>query len=136
MKAIIIAMVSEIKIENLFVIKKETFSHHVLYYLKNDYVLIFSGIGKVNAANAITVLSEKFKNELEMVLNLGTVGTKQSHYHPLQTFFINHFQYLDVNVTAFNYEINQVPKEKKLFSFETNPTILKILEPLQEKTWV
>lgn len=133
MVGIIIAMHDEIRLEDLKILKTEFYLTYELYYLKEDVVLVFSKIGKANAAAAIQLLLAKYQHELKTVLNFGTVGSNNSAYQPLDTFFINQFQYLDVDVTAFHYHLNQIPHQDKVYEFNHNDFIDAYLNKLNKQ---
>lgn len=86
-------------------------------------VLLKSGIGKVNAALATSIMHERFTPNF--VINTGTAGGFDEQLNigdlVISTEVIHH----DVNVTAFDYEYGQVPGL---------PPTFKADETLLEKT--
>ena len=118
MIGIIVAMNSEFNKE--FKIKKNCHIHistnqkfYIFNCLKQSFILVFSSVGKANAAATTINLIKTFP--VKKIINLGTAG---SSYEPIKHndyVIASSFQYLDVDVTAFGYEIGQIPKEKKLF---------------------
>ncbi|HEY4601218.1 MAG TPA: 5'-methylthioadenosine/S-adenosylhomocysteine nucleosidase [Cerasibacillus sp.] len=76
--------------------------------LGKQIVLLKSGIGKVNAAMATTIMHERFKPT--HVINTGSAGgfAKELNIGDLviSTEVVHH----DVDVTAFDYEYGQVPQ--------------------------
>ncbi|WP_163537835.1 5'-methylthioadenosine/S-adenosylhomocysteine nucleosidase [Gracilibacillus sp. YIM 98692] len=72
-----------------------------------EVVLLKSGIGKVNAALATTILHERFQPEY--VINTGSAG---GFHHDLEVGDIvisSEVVHHDVDVTAFDYDYGQVP---------------------------
>ena len=70
-------------------------------------ILVKSGIGKVNAAMATTLLLEKYKPDI--VLNTGSAGGFDSSHDVGTVVISNEVRHHDVDVTAFGYEYGQVP---------------------------
>ncbi|WP_163581263.1 5'-methylthioadenosine/S-adenosylhomocysteine nucleosidase [Gracilibacillus saliphilus] len=86
-----------------------------------DVVLLKSGIGKVNAAIATTILFERYQPDY--VINTGSAG---GFHHDLEvgdivisTEVVHH----DVDVTAFDYKYGQVPGLPALF--QANPILIE-----------
>ncbi|WP_208590087.1 5'-methylthioadenosine/S-adenosylhomocysteine nucleosidase [Gracilibacillus suaedae] len=86
-----------------------------------DVVLLKSGIGKVNAAIATTILFERYQPDY--VINTGSAG---GFHHELEvgdivisTEVVHH----DVDVTAFDYKYGQVPGLPALF--QANPILIE-----------
>lgn len=113
MLGIIGAMPEEVEflttnIENLKVVKY----HNLVFYegkiSDKNVVVMQSGIGKVNAAMATTVLLEKY--DIKYVFNIGTAGGVVRDANVLDIVLSEKVCYHDVDVTAFNYEFGQVPK--------------------------
>src|SRR5690625_4332163 len=72
-----------------------------------DVVLLKSGIGKVNAAMATTILMERF--EPSYVINTGSAGGFSSDLEVGDIVIANEVVHHDVDVTAFDYTYGQVP---------------------------
>lgn len=72
-----------------------------------DIVLLKSGIGKVNAAMATTILMERFSPEL--IINTGSAGGFSSHLEVGDVVISSEVVHHDVDVTAFDYVYGQVP---------------------------
>lgn len=70
-------------------------------------VLLKSGIGKVNAAMATTVMHERFTPT--HVINTGSAGGFASNLEVGDIIISTEVVHHDVDVTAFNYEYGQVP---------------------------
>src|SRR5690625_3139884 len=70
-------------------------------------VLLKSGIGKVNAAMATTILMERFAPSY--VINTGSAGGFTNHLKVGDIVIANEVVHHDVDVTAFNYTYGQVP---------------------------
>lgn len=74
---------------------------------EHEVILVKSGIGKVNAAMATTLLLEIYKPDV--VLNTGSAGGFK-HALEVGTIVISdEVRHHDVNVTIFGYEHGQVP---------------------------
>ncbi|MDL4841463.1 5'-methylthioadenosine/S-adenosylhomocysteine nucleosidase [Aquibacillus rhizosphaerae] len=76
-------------------------------------VLLKSGIGKVNAAMATTILHEKYKPSL--VINTGSAGGFSTELKVGDIVVSTEVAHHDVDVTAFNYEYGQVPGQPPTF---------------------
>ena len=72
-----------------------------------DVVLVKSGIGKVNAAVATTLLLQLFKPDA--VLNTGSAGGIGQNLEVGTVVLSNDVTHHDVDVTAFGYALGQVP---------------------------
>ncbi len=75
--------------------------------VNRDVILVKSGIGKVNAAIATTILLTKFNPDV--VLNTGSAGGFKESLEIGTVVISNEVRHHDVDVTAFGYEIGQVP---------------------------
>lgn len=90
-----------------------------------DVVLVRSGIGKVNAAIATTLLLEQFKPDY--VLNTGSAGGFAADLKVGSVVISDEVVHHDVNVTAFGYELGQVPQLPPTFSSD-----VKLMEIAKE----
>ncbi|MFD1018845.1 5'-methylthioadenosine/S-adenosylhomocysteine nucleosidase [Thalassobacillus hwangdonensis] len=72
-----------------------------------DVVLLKSGIGKVNAAVAATVLHERYQPE--QIINTGSAGGFAKELEVGDVVISSLVTHHDVDVTAFKYEYGQVP---------------------------
>lgn len=72
-----------------------------------EVVLVKSGIGKVNAAIATTLLLQNFKPDV--VLNTGSAGGFGEALEVGTVVISDEVRHHDVDVTAFGYEHGQVP---------------------------
>jgi len=72
-----------------------------------DVVLLQSGIGKVNAAMATTILIERFQPTV--VINTGSAGGFDKELQVGDIVISREVVHHDVDVTGFNYEVGQVP---------------------------
>jgi adenosylhomocysteine nucleosidase len=129
MIAIIGAMEEEVEMikKNISELKESKYQSLVFYngMIKNkEVVLMKSGIGKVHATFATTVLFEHFN--IELVINIGTAGGVKPDAEILDLVLGNKVCYHDVDVTAFNYQYGQVP-ECPLY-FESNKKLLTLAE--------
>lgn len=74
---------------------------------EHEVILVKSGIGKVNAAVATTLLLQMFKPEI--VLNTGSAGGFLETLEVGTIVISSEVRHHDVDVTIFNYEHGQVP---------------------------
>lgn len=74
----------------------------------NDVVIVQSGIGKVAAALATAILIEKFQPDY--VVNTGSAGGFDPSLKVGDIVVSSEVRYHDVDVTAFGYEIGQLPE--------------------------
>ncbi|MFB1050738.1 5'-methylthioadenosine/S-adenosylhomocysteine nucleosidase [Paraliobacillus sp. JSM ZJ581] len=72
-----------------------------------NVVLLQSGIGKVNAAMATTILHERY--QLTHVINTGSAGGFDTDLQVGDLVIGNEVTHHDVDVTAFDYAYGQVP---------------------------
>ena len=72
----------------------------------HEIILVKSGIGKVNAAMATTILLEKFKPDV--VLNTGSAGGFGETLEVGTVVISSEVRHHDVDLTAFGYEYGQV----------------------------
>lgn len=73
----------------------------------SDVVIVQSGIGKVAAALATAILIDKFSPEY--VVNTGSAGGFEQSLKVGDIVISSEVRYHDVDVTAFGYEIGQLP---------------------------
>ncbi|HEX6595108.1 MAG TPA: 5'-methylthioadenosine/S-adenosylhomocysteine nucleosidase [Bacillota bacterium] len=111
--AIIGAMDEEIKrLKNKMTDKKEETVANSLFIkgklLDQDIVLLKSGIGKVNAAMATTILHERFNPSL--IINTGSAGGFSEKLEVGDIVISTHVVHHDVDATAFDYKYGQVPQ--------------------------
>ncbi|AJQ45399.1 hypothetical protein JM47_02305 [Ureaplasma diversum] len=83
---------------------------------KINCVLAFCDVGKVNAAICSSLVAECFG--VELILNVGSCGAVNPNLKPLDLLLVKQTQYLDVDLVAFNYEQNQIPRRSKLFNIK------------------
>lgn len=74
---------------------------------EHTVILVKSGIGKVNAAMATTLLLNNFKPDV--VLNTGSAGGFLETLEVGTVVISDEVRHHDVDVTAFGYELGQVP---------------------------
>ena len=73
----------------------------------HDVVLVQSGIGKVAAALATVLLIDKYSPDY--IVNIGSAGGFEQSLKVGDIVIGSELRYHDVNVTAFGYEIGQLP---------------------------
>jgi adenosylhomocysteine nucleosidase len=76
-------------------------------YAGHEVILLKSGIGKVNAAMATTILLHQFKPDA--VINTGSAGGFDTSLDVGAIVISDEVRHHDVDVTAFGYEMGQVP---------------------------
>lgn len=91
-----------------------------LLYQNSDTYLIISGIGKTNAASALSYMLTKDQS-IDKILNIGFVGG----YPPLkqgEILKVSQAKYHDFDLQMFGYEAGQVPKMP--IYYQTNKDLL------------
>ncbi|MRH43041.1 5'-methylthioadenosine/S-adenosylhomocysteine nucleosidase [Aquibacillus halophilus] len=83
----------------------------------NEVVLLKSGIGKVNAALATTILHERYKPS--KIINTGSAGGFADNLEVGDLVISTKVTYHDVDVTAFNYDYGQVPGMPAMFEADS-----------------
>lgn len=78
-----------------------------------DVVLLRSGIGKVNAAMAATIMHERYAPSF--VINTGSAGGFSKELSVGDVVISTEIVYHDVDITAFDYSYGQVPGMPQLF---------------------
>lgn len=111
-------------------INKEKKIAHVLFYEGElegkQVVLLKSGIGKVNATIATTLLMEYYKPS--EVINTGSAGGLKDECQVGDVVIANEVIHHDADATAFGYEKGQIPQMPK--SFPSDKKILKMSEDI------
>lgn len=87
-------------------------------------VLVQSGIGKVAAAVATTLMISQFKPDC--IINTGSAGGFDPELNVGDIVISTEVRHHDVDVTAFGYEIGQVPQMPP--AFIANPTLVNAAE--------
>lgn len=126
---IIGAMDEEVQLlkEWMIVEEEETVASCSFYKGKlegQDIVLLKSGIGKVNAALATTILHERYKPS--RVINTGSAGGFATDLKVGDLVISSEVRHHDVDVTAFKYEYGQVPSMPA--SYTPDETLVSIAE--------
>jgi adenosylhomocysteine nucleosidase len=89
-----------------------------------DVVLVQSGIGKVASAVATTLLISQFKPDC--VINTGSAGGFDPELNVGDVVISSEVRHHDVDVTAFGYEIGQVPRMPAAFT--AHPALINAAE--------
>ncbi|QDP40686.1 5'-methylthioadenosine/S-adenosylhomocysteine nucleosidase [Radiobacillus deserti] len=87
-----------------------------------DVVVLQSGIGKVNAAVATTILQERYNPSI--VINTGSAGGFAPQLKVGDLVISSSVTHHDVDVTAFDYEYGQVPGMPA--KYEADPKLVDI----------
>lgn len=89
----------------------------IRYYIgkikENQVVVCFSGVGKANAAMAAMNMIINFS--VDKIFNIGLAGACKTSIPPKTILIADKLQYGDVDLTSFNYQINQLPDEPLQF---------------------
>ncbi|QFF99510.1 5'-methylthioadenosine/S-adenosylhomocysteine nucleosidase [Psychrobacillus glaciei] len=93
-------------------------------YKNQEIILLKSGIGKVNAAMTTSILLNKFKPDY--VINTGSAGGYDPTLDVGAIVISDEVRHHDVDVTAFGYEIGQVPQLPA--AFKANAHLMKLSE--------
>ncbi len=119
--------------EELTINKKQWKSkkiNNVNYYFtkvnNNEFILIFSKIGKANAANITSLLINSLK--VKNIINVGTVGLCNKQLTSHDICIVKQAYYSDVDATCFKYKINQMPQEQLFFT--TSKKLSKLIETI------
>lgn len=90
----------------------------IKYFQRKNTILVFSGVGKVNAAH----LTTRLINELGIntIINIGSCGINTKKYHVGDIFIVNKGRYVDVDATIFKYQLGQIPHEELFFTTDEN----------------
>ncbi|WKE64832.1 5'-methylthioadenosine/S-adenosylhomocysteine nucleosidase [Gallaecimonas kandeliae] len=89
-----------------------------------EVVLMRSGIGKVAAAIATTILIERYAPDA--VINTGSAGGFDPSLNVGDVVISSEVRYHDVDVTAFGYELGQVPRMPA--AFLPHPTLVAVAQ--------
>ncbi|ERJ13722.1 5'-methylthioadenosine/S-adenosylhomocysteine nucleosidase [Haloplasma contractile] len=89
-------------------------------------VLLKSGIGKVNASVATTILFEHY--DIDLVINIGSAGGLKSEAMIGDIVISTEVAHHDVDVTVFNYEYGQVP-HMPLF-YKSEERLVELMEDI------
>lgn len=92
-----------------------------------DVVLLQSGIGKVNAAISTTILMQHFSPSY--VINTGSAGGANDNLNVGDVVISDKVCYHDVDVTAFDYALGQVPKMPEVF--EADKDLVELAQGLE-----
>ena len=127
--AFIVALEEEINFDKkLWKLKRV---NNNLYYScnvnNNEFFLIFSKIGKANAANATSILINCLK--VNNIINIGTTGACNKKLTSHDLCIVKNAYYSDVDATGFKYAMNQIPQEPLTFktSKKLNLLVNKII---------
>ncbi len=96
-----------------------------------DVVLVQSGIGKVASAVATTLLISQFKPDC--VINTGSAGGFDPELNVGDVVISSEVRHHDVDVTAFGYEIGQVPRMPA--GFTAHPALISAAEQSINTLW-
>ena len=126
---IIGAMEPEVKIlreamQNPQILTKAGFTFYTGELAGNTVTLVQSGIGKVASTIATTLLIDNFKPDC--VINTGSAGGFDPSLNVGDVVISSEVRHHDVDVTAFGYEIGQVPQMPA--GFAAHPKLVEAAE--------
>lgn len=96
---------------------------------EQEVVLLKSGIGKVNASIATTLLHEHYSPKL--VINTGSAGGLKAGLNVGDIVISDEVVYHDVDATVFGYDLGQVPQMPK--SFKSDSQLMLLIEESIQK---
>lgn len=109
--------------------KKKQYLNKTIYkfkYEKNNLYLIYSGVGKANAALATSILIGKYK--VNNIINIGSTGSISKNLNVGDIALINNIYNFDVDLTFFGYKIGQMSKEPEFYKWDGEFIMKKIPE--------
>lgn len=98
-------------------------------YKGQDVILLKSGIGKVNAAMSTTLLLQKYQPDV--VINTGSAGGFDQNLEVGAIVISDEVRHHDVDVTAFGYEMGQVPQMPA--AFRSDAALMELAEKAVEE---
>ena len=109
---IIFAMQEElIELKNILNITNEFRIFELTFYKGNinniNYILVESGVGKVNAARATQILIDNF--DVDYIFNIGVAGGVDSSLSVLDIVVGTKLVQHDFDITSFNHEKGYIP---------------------------
>ncbi|MHB9294434.1 5'-methylthioadenosine/S-adenosylhomocysteine nucleosidase [Pillotina sp. SPG140] len=134
MIAIIGAMENEIALiyERMHCERMELFGIFHIYqgtFEDKPICLVESGVGKVNATIACTILAYHYRPQL--IINTGSAGGLDTSLNVGDTILASGIMHHDVDVRAFNYSAGQIPGMPAVFPV-AEPLLLKTEEAINE----
>ena len=127
--AFIIALEEEIDInKKQWKLKRFNNNHYYSCNVNNnEFFLIFSKVGKANAANTTSLLINCLK--VNNIINIGTTGACNNKLTSHDLCIVKNAYYSDVDATSFKYSMNQIPQEPLKFktSKKLNLLVHKII---------
>lgn len=91
----------------------------------HEFYFMNSGIGKVNASITTSVAIERYNPDL--IISIGTAGGLHSDLKVGDFVIADKMAFWDVDATAFDYELGQLPQMEKYFEVKDHSLL---------KTWV
>ncbi len=106
-------------------IEKNKYTTLYKFKIKEEtYYLTLGKIGKVASAFFIGYLASIYN--IKRIFNVGTSGSLKDNVKIGDVIIADKISYYDVDVTSFNYELNQVPSCPKFFVPDKNYLLNKI----------
>lgn len=120
-------LTTEISDTTQHIIAKQKFYDGKLH--NQPVTIVQSGIGKVNAAIATSLLIDRF--EVDLVINTGSAGALATNLQIGDLVVADKLAYNDVDNRIFDYSYGQIPQMEKYFVSDTEIN-LKIVKAAQE----
>lgn len=98
-----------VKITKAKIIEFNGFRFYIGEIKGSQVVICFSGVGKANAAAAATNMIINFG--VDKIFNIGLCGSCRNNIKPGDVIIAKSLEYSDVDLTGFNYPLNQLPEE-------------------------
>lgn len=111
-------------LENPVTEKVGTHEYVTATYKGHEVVLVTSGIGKVCAALAVSVLHLKYN--VDCVINTGTAGGIGKGLHIGDIVLATGMAYHDFDLTLFGYKKGQVPRYEQIF--HSDPKLIDVAD--------
>lgn len=124
-------LVDKLKDKTVSTVANQTFYNGIID--KVEVVLVKSGIGKVNAAIATTLLIEKYN--AEVVINTGSAGGIGKELKVGDLVVSTELSYNDADARIFGYDFGQVPQMPSRYKADSD-LINKISKAADKMEWL
>lgn len=124
-------LVDKLKDKTVNTVANQTFYNGIID--KVEVVLVQSGIGKVNAAIATTLLIEKYN--AEVVINTGSAGGIGNELKVGDLVVSTELSYNDADARIFGYDFGQVPQMPSRYKADSD-LINKISKAADKMEWL
>lgn len=124
-------LVDKLKDKTVSTVANQTFYNGIID--KVEVVLVKSGIGKVNAAIATTLLIEKYN--AEVIINTGSAGGIGKELKVGDLVVSTELSYNDADARIFGYDFGQVPQMPSRYKADSD-LINKISKAADKMEWL